>query len=278
MTETTTTPTDTDDRYLDLLKRTLTGTAGAATYEAVIPQSRLHRLVHGPVQRLLDRWDLELLRKADREASAQGMGWTATGDTMVGMARLDELEACVAELIADDVPGDFIETGVWRGGASIFMRALLDVHGDTQRNVWLADSFAGLPKPDAERYPADEGDRLWEYSDDLAVSLDQVRENFARHGLLDDRVRFLPGWFRDTLPEAPVERLAILRLDGDLYESTMVALESLYDRLSVGGYVIVDDYALPTCTQAVTDFRRRRGISDPIEQVDWTGVHWRKTG
>jgi len=272
----TRTATDVDARYVDLLKRTLTGTAGA-TYDVVIPGSRLHRLVLPPLRRLLARRGYELLRRSDPKVSAQGIGWTAVGDTMVGIARLEQLEACVADVIADGIPGDFIETGVWRGGASIFMRALLDVHGDTERLVWLADSFAGLPKPDAKRYPADRGDRLWRQSDNLAVSLEQVRANFARHGLLDDRVRFLPGWFRDTLPDAPIERLAILRLDGDLYESTIVALDSLYDRLSVGGYVIVDDYALPTCTAAITDFRRTRKIADPIVRVDWTGAHWRKS-
>jgi len=143
--------------------------------------------------------------------------------------------------------------------------------------VWAADSFAGLPKPDPERFPADEGDELWTQTP-LAVSVDEVRANFERYGLLDDRVRFLEGWFRDTLPSAPVERLALLRLDGDLYESTMVALEALYDRVSPGGYVLVDDYALPTCREAIEDFRRERSIDEPLEHVDWTGAYWRKQG
>lgn len=267
---------DVDARYLDLLKRALTGTAGT-TYDVFIPGARLRR-VYQLLQWLLARRGLELLRRSDPAVSAQGIGWTAIGETMVGMERLEQIETCVADIMANDVPGDFIETGVWRGGASIFMRALLDVHGDTERTVWLADSFAGLPKPDPERYPADRGDRIWQQNAILAVSLEQVRANFARHGFLDERVRFLPGWFRDTLPNAPVERLAILRLDGDIYESTMVALDALYDRLSIGGYVIVDDYALPTCMKAVTDFRHKREISDPIVPVDWTGIYWRKSG
>lgn len=268
-------------RYVDLLKRTLTGTAGRATYDVMVPRSRrLHRLsqrAYGSLQTLLMRRGLELLRKSDHATAAQGRSWTAIGETMVGIARLEQIEACVADVMADEVPGDFIETGVWHGGASIFMRALLDVHGDTERTVWVADSFSGLPKPDTESYPADKGNRLWRQHANLAISLEQVRANFERHGFLDDRVRFLSGWFRDTLPTAPVERLAILRLDGDMYESTMVALEALYDRLSVGGYVIVDDYALPTCVQAIADFRQQRDIQDPIVRVDWTGVHWRKS-
>jgi O-methyltransferase len=97
--------------------------------------------------------------------------------------------------------------------------------------------------------------------------------------LLDEQVRFLEGWFRDTLPAAPIKRLAVLRLDGDLYESTIQALESLYDRLSTGGYVIIDDYGnVAGCRQAVHDFRARRGINEPIRPIDWAGVYWRRSG
>ena len=109
------------------------------------------------------------------------------------------------------------------------------------------------------------------------MSRPEVEANFRAYGLLDERVRFLEGWFADTLPSAPIERLAVLRLDGDLYASTMQALDALYDRLSVGGYVIIDDFSLPTCRRAVEDFRRARTIADPIEAIDWTGVFWRKS-
>ena len=113
--------------------------------------------------------------------------------------------------------------------------------------------------------------------DELAVPLEQVRSNFARYGLLDDRVRFLVGWFRDTLPEAPVQQLAVLRLDGDLYESTMDALKALYPKLSVGGYLIVDDYGtIPACRRAVEDYRTEYGITESIQPVDWTGVFWQR--
>jgi O-methyltransferase len=88
----------------------------------------------------------------------------------------------------------------------------------------------------------------------------------------------LPGWFRDTLPSAPIERIAVLRLDGDMYESTMIALQSLYPKLSTGGFLIVDDFgAIPTCAEAVHDYRRENAIVDPLERIDWTGVYWRKS-
>ncbi|RPH80243.1 MAG: hypothetical protein EHM80_05790, partial [Nitrospiraceae bacterium] len=85
------------------------------------------------------------------------------------------------------------------------------------------------------------------------------------------------GWFRDTLPTAPISQLAVLRLDGDLYESTMDALNALYPKVSPGGFVVVDDYGLPTCRAAIDDFRRARGIIDPIHRIDWTGVFWQRS-
>ena len=114
---------------------------------------------------------------------------------------------------------------------------------------------------------------------ELAVSLEQVQANFARYGLLDEQVRFLPGWFRDTLPTAPIRRLALLRLDGDLYESTWIALESLYPKLSPGGFAIVDDYgAIPACRAAVDEFRAAERITESLIEIDWTGVYWRRGG
>jgi hypothetical protein len=195
---------------------------------------------------------------------------------MIGLRRLDNLQFCVEEVLSKNIPGDLIETGVWRGGATIFMRAILKAYGVKDRNVWVADSFEGLPAPNPERFPQDAGDL--HHIMKLAVSLDQVKANFERYGLLDDQVRFLKGWFRDTLPKAPIERLAILRLDGDMYESTMDALVNLYPKLSLGGCLIVDDYgAVPGCRQAVLDYRQLHGILDEIVQIDWTGVYWRRS-
>ena len=206
----------------------------------------------------------------------QGRDWPVHAETMIGIHRLDQLQETVETVLRERVPGDLIETGVWRGGASIFMRAVLAAHGETGRTVWLADSFQGLPRPDPVNYPVDDGVDLSQVRE-LAVPLEQVQENFRRYGLLDGQVRFLPGWFRDTLPSAPIERLAVLRLDGDLYESTIVALESLYPKLSPGGFAIIDDYALPICRQAVDDFRAQHEIRESMEQVDWSGVHWRRS-
>ena len=172
--------------------------------------------------------------------------------------------------MAKGVPGDLIETGVWRGGSTIFMRALLKAHGITDRTVWVADSFQGLPPP----ADAEDGADL-SAVEQLAVSLGQVQGNFDRFGLLDDQVKFLQGWFADTLPTAPIEKLAILRLDGDLYSSTMDALTALYPKVSEGGYVIVDDYgSWPSCKRAVETYLRENQISADIKEIDFTGAYW----
>src|SRR5438034_1244787 len=206
----------------------------------------------------------------------EGRIWPVVAHTMIGLKRLDNLEFCIEQVITNGVVGDFIETGVWRGGATIFMRAVLKAYGVTDRYVWVADSFEGLPPPNTGKYPYDAGDRLHEATQ-LAVSLEQVKANFDRYGLLDNQVRFLKGWFRDTLPAAPIERLAVLRLDGDMYQSTMDALVNLYPKVSQGGYVIVDDYgAIPACRQAVNDYRSANGITDEIRDIDWTGIFWQK--
>ena len=148
----------------------------------------------------------------------------------------------------------------------------------TDRRVWVADSFEGLPPPDREKYPADAEDILYTLPQ-LAVSLEQVQSNFERYGLLDDQVKFLKGWFKDTLPKAPIEKLAFARLDGDMYESTMDALVALYPRLSPGGFLTVDDYgSVPACAQAVTDYRKEHGIKEPIQRIDNDGVFWRREG
>jgi len=197
--------------------------------------------------------------------------------TMIGRRRMDNIEQCIRRVLDDGVPGDLLEAGVWRGGATIFMRGILRAFGITDRKVYVADSFEGVPAPDAHRYPADEGITLHLWPG-LAVSVDEVRANFARFGLLDDQVEFVEGWFKDTLPALRDHRWAVVRLDGDLYESTYDALENLYDGLVAGGWLIVDDYEIDACRRAVTDFRERRNIAEPIIEIDWTGICWQKSG
>jgi O-methyltransferase len=266
--------------YLDLMKRCLVNMIYPQAEEAPLLataagfRSRLGRALLKSEGGLRGR--TSTTQSDNHLERMEGRIWPVVAHTMIGLKRLDNLEFCIEEVIAKGVPGDLIETGVWRGGATIFMRGMLKAHGVTDRCVWVADSFEGLPPPDANKYPYDAGDHLHE-ARELAVSLEQVKANFARYGLLDDQVRFLKGWFRDTLPAAPIERLAVLRLDGDMYQSTSDALANLYPKVSQGGYVIVDDYgAYHACRQAVHEYRSANGISEEIRNIDWTGVFWRK--
>ena len=156
---------------------------------------------------------------------------------------------------------------------------MLAAHEVGDRDMWLADTFTGLPLPNPEEYPADSGYNLTG-NDPNAIGVEGVKSNFRRYGLLDETVRFLVGLFKDTLPDAPIERLSVVRLDGDLYESTMDSITALYPKLSVGGYLIVDDYSSPmwskACGQAIRDFRDQQGITEPIQEVDWNAIYWRR--
>jgi len=267
-----------EELYLDLLKRVLTRALFPEhLHRFEFPRGDARRAIFAPVERLLSSRNLALLKRSTATSALRetGRDWPADAESMIGLKRMENVQACVTDVIRKGVPGDLIETGVWRGGTVIFMRAILAAYGDPSRVVWVADSFAGLPPPDS-RYAADQGDYHHGF-DTLAVSLEQVRENFRRYGLLDDRVKFLKGWFKDTLPTAPIGPLAVARLDGDMYESTMDALVSLYPKLSVGGYLIVDDYGIvPGCKKAVEDYRREHGIVEPVVDIDGWGAYWRR--
>lgn len=261
---------DTRSAYLDLLRRNLTRYGS----DELVPVGwqRFGRALFNTRNYLLVR-----KRPFNEKARKLGLDWPADALTMIGMQRLTSLQHCVETVLEQDIPGDVVECGVWRGGASILMRAVLSAYGDEKRSVWLCDSFEGVPPPDIAHYEADKGINLHRAAGVLAVPQEQVRSNFERYGLLDDRVRFIPGWFKDTLQGAPIDRISVLRLDGDLYESTIQALDALYPRLSSGGFCIIDDYhAIDACRQAVGDYRTAHGVTAEIEEIDGTGVLWRK--
>jgi O-methyltransferase len=267
-----------DTLYLELLKRCLTRLVFPDRYRPLLVPAMPVAGISRRLQPLLRRMSGRFYRRTqlDEAARREGRDWPEEAETMIGLLRLDQLQQAVATILAESVPGDLLEAGVWRGGAAIFLRAVLKAHGEPSRTVWVADSFAGLPVPDG-RYREDAGNHHWRSNAVLAVSLEEVRRNFARYGLLDEQVRFLPGWFKDSLPAAPIGSLALLRLDGDLYSSTSDVLRSLYPRLSPGGFLIVDDYgALPECRRAVDDYRQEEGITASLTWIDWTGVFWRK--
>jgi O-methyltransferase len=265
------------------MKRTLTRALFSESPErhTIAPKRPLRRTVFGALRSTLGAAGLELVRIRKStpedylEAGHAAINRQEDAETMIGLRQLDCMQECIADVIRNNVAGDLLEAGVWRGGTTIFMRACLFAHGITERTVWVADSFAGLPRPDqqAERIAT------WWRSGDMAVSLEEVRGNFERYGLLDDQVQFLKGFFSDTLPKAPIQKLAILRADADLYASTMDILNHLYPKLSAGGYAIFDDYKnLPDCRRAIHEYRDAHGITEEIRHIDRQAVYWQKHG
>jgi O-methyltransferase len=269
--------------YLDLLKRCL-----------------LNLIYQDPAIR--QPWDDSSDREYvpfDRDKRLAGLDWRSQAHTQIGMRRLDNLHALVTKVLVTETQGDLIETVVWRGGSTILMRGILRAHGITDRAVWVADSFEGFPTTEeqgasARSFSSPELAAVRGYFQGAleasepalrtsldhmmqGASLEDVRDRFDRYGLLDDQVKFLRGWFRDTLPSAPIERLALLRLDGDLYDSTYDALDALYPRLSVGGYTIVDDYGwVEECRRAVHDYLDAHRIQVAVHRVDDEAVYWQK--
>lgn len=243
----------TRDLYLDLLIKVLANT--------IYEDPSINPINKGPFQ---------------PELREIGYDWPALAHTMVGLRRLENVRELTQRALDERIPGDFIETGVWRGGCCILMRGILAANGDRDRKVYVADSFAGLPPPNPQIYPADAEMDL-SVHEELAVSLETVKDNFARYGLLDDQVIFVKGLFRDALPELDAGAFCLLRLDGDYYESTYDSLKYLYPKLSSGGYIIVDDFNYLAATrEAVVDYRARMGITAPMHRVDWSAGWWRK--
>jgi hypothetical protein len=269
-------------RYLELLKKTLLDLhrSPGTEYRLASTGRKINYFVR-PVMKLFEKMDgrkFNFCERVDFDVNQRlnGKDWPVYAETMIGYKRLTNIQDCVTKVIKENIPGDLIETGVWRGGAVIFMRAILKAYEVTDRNVWVADSFEGLPKPNAEKYIADKDEQFHTY-DVLKVSMEQVQENFRKYDLLDEQVKFLKGWFRDTLPAAPIRQLAVLRLDGDMYESTMDALTNLYPRLSPGGFVIIDDWAVvEACKLAVNDYRAAHNIIEPIIPIDDDAIYWQK--
>lgn len=250
--------------YLELLKLSLCDLVGAGTQTISWSGDR----------RVFSR---ELTGDDQMEWRIAGRDWPLNALTMVGLRRLDDLHSCVESVVKDGIEGDLIEAGSWRGGSSILMRATLDALGAYDRTVWVADSFQGFPAPEPDDV---EEDRELETDMGplgyLAPSLEEVHGYFARFGL-EQGVRFVPGFFEETMQHLRDQRWSLIRLDADTYKATRLTLEALYPQLSVGGYLVSDDYEfLPACRRAIDEFRSEHGITEPIEPIDFNGARWRR--
>lgn len=268
--------TDTKKLYLELLKKSLTNFQ-YVEYEKgpeFIPKGIISKLASS----FFTQKGLSIVynKEDSKRKRLYGQDWPEFALTMVGLKRLDNIQYCIEDILKNDIKGDFIEAGAWRGGVGIFMNALLKVNDVTDRLVWMADSFEGLPAPDSNKYPEDAGLDFYKVKF-LSVSIEQVKENFRKYDLLNDNVRFLKGWFKDTLPKIPVKKLALIRCDGDMYGSTMDILVNLYPKLSLGGYIIIDDWSMNACRKAVQDFRKQKRIKDKIIKIDLSSAFWQRT-
>lgn len=222
----------------------------------------------------------EALKKVEFNASLRenGLDWPLYGLTMVGYKRLTNLENLLRETSLNRIKGDFVECGVWRGGSSVFAKAVWDAYNEHSRRIHLVDSFNGLPK-------ATQGndDNSWNRMTYLKVKEDDIRQSFAELRLLDDRVEFVKGYFRYSLPVLRKEmqsggrKIAILRMDGDMYESTMDILYNLYDLVSIGGCIIIDDFSIPVCRKAMDEFMRRHAMNPVYTSIDGSGAYFCKS-
>lgn len=230
------------EAYLDLIKWSITNypyLGGDALFE------NFRCVVHYDLEQA--RWKIDPL---------------ARPFTLLTKGMLDLIEQCVLEVEARRVPGNLLEAGVWRGGAIILMRALIGAYDIEERRVIAADSFAGIPlNTRAINDPVDQWKDRW------AASVEEVGGNLERFGMLDDKVRFLVGNFGETLKYLANERFALIRLDSDSYDSVETSLDYLYPLLSKGGITIIDDWHLPGCRMAVTDYRARHRIEGEIKEV-----------
>lgn len=179
---------------------------------------------------------------------------------MIGMTGLNNIEEIMNIIIKENIVGDILEAGVWRGGASIFIKKMLQYY-NINKKLYVCDSYEGMPKPQTHKYTKDDNDTHYLKNSYLGVSLDIVQNNFKKYDAIDDNVIFLKGWFSDTLKNPDINKLCLLRMDGDMYSSTMDILNNLYDKVSTGGFVIIDDYGLTCCQTAVHDFFDSRGVN-----------------
>lgn len=266
--------------YIGTVKKIILGTIYDKNF-IVIKKSNTTKIksyVKNSLLNIIEKFGIGLIRyrNISKEIIEEGKYWPDFAYSMLGQKRMDNAQYCCETVIKENVPGDFVECGVWRGGTTIFMRAILKAYNIKDRIVWVADSFEGLPKPNPQKYPEDIGD-VHHKIDILKVGIDEVKRNFEIFGLLDNEVKFLKGWFKDTLPNSQIENISVLRLDGDIYESTWDSLINLYPKLQCNGFLIIDDYFNNySCRKAVEDYFKQNNIEVNILRIDWSGAYCRK--
>jgi hypothetical protein len=203
--------------------------------------------------------------------------------SLVGSQGMEATYDCTKRVLTERVPGDLVECGVAQGGSALLIGILNERFGNPPRRLWLFDSYEGLPEPTLEDYRGGKTGthvRPLPKGSCLGTIEDVRRLLFQQHGLSDRYVQLVKGWFQDTLPVTHdrIESIALLRLDGDWYESTKVCLENLYDKVSAGGFVILDDYfSCYGCKRATDEFLASRKQEFPIVPDGRGGAYFQKT-
>lgn len=267
--------------YLELLRRCVTRDLIEEPYSAPRPPaSGIKRFLFGAAGRALASRGLAIVRHDETSAEdrAEGRGWPAQAETMMGLIRMELLQKCLVDVVSRGVEGDFFEAGCWRGGGVIFMLGVLKALGDSSRRVWAADSFRGYPEPTANSFEVDR--HLFQRGDYFSVSRALLEANVRKYGLWDERLRILEGWFSESIPRAPIEKLSFLRIDVDGYEGVRDALTLLYPKLSTSGYVLIEDVRQPGAKRAMEELFASLGRREEVREVEQKypcAVYWQKS-
>lgn len=210
--------------------------------------------------------------------------WRVRRYTMVSPERLENVYRLAKKAIKDNVPGALVECGVWRGGCSAVMaKATTDLKD--KRFIWLFDSFEGLPEPTnndgtkAKNYANNRSGGKLKTINKCQAELAIVKKLFRKLHIDWNQVVVKQGWFQKTIPQSAKEigAIAVLRLDGDWYESTKVCLEHLYDSVSENGSIIIDDYHhWEGCRRAVDEFLASRKVNATLIPIDEEAVYFIK--
>jgi len=203
--------------------------------------------------------------KADERKG--GNDWPVVGHTMVGHTRIENVKTLLSDVIANNIPGDFVELGVWRGGVCIFARCLLNALRQTDRKVHLFDAFGDIPGYGPS-------------TPYLSVSQAQVEHNLEKYHAKEGSV-FHKGLFKDSVKPFASEfkgNISVLRVDGNFYDSYQDAMYYLYDKVPVGGYVIFDDVmSHPAVTRFWNDFKKEQQLPEELTQIDFHSAYFKKT-